>query len=136
MKNLYRISTIFFVSALMLATGCGPGITIGDHQFAAYSENNSETITGTFLHNENGKGEITIDAKTSEDDACSGKAYIAWNFRVWWGKKGTFNLSCENDLNITGTFEVVTKNPNHGYGEGQDLQGNKYNLVFTFKHNK
>lgn len=136
MKNLYRISTIFFVSTLLLASGCGPGITLGDHQFSAYSETNPETITGTLLHNEGGKGKITINAKTSSGYTCSGEAHITWNFRIYWGKKGTFNISCENDLIITGVFEAVSKNPNHGYGEGQDLQGNKYNLVFTFKQNK
>jgi len=83
-----------------------------------------------------GSGDIIIEARTSSEAACNGKAHLNWNYRIHWGRKGTFNLSCDNNLKIEGTFESFSGNINQGYGSGQDQYGNQYDLVFGFKQNK
>ncbi|MCU7834168.1 MAG: hypothetical protein KZQ83_02855 [gamma proteobacterium symbiont of Taylorina sp.] len=131
MKIFYRISLSFIIVSLLLISGC-----VADYHFSASSETSKETITGTFIYNEKGSGDILINAKTSTDADCNGKAYLNWNYKIYWGRKGTFNLSCENNLNIDGTFEAFSGNINQGHGSGQDQHGNQYDFVFGFKQNK
>lgn len=78
--------------------------------FSASSDTRNESITGTFIYNEGGKGHIVINAKTSTGATCYGEALLNWNQRIHWGRQGTFDLLCGGDLKVVGTFEMFSGN--------------------------
>jgi len=130
MKIFYKIVFSLFLVALLFTSGC-----VQDYQFSASSDTRIDRVTGIFIYNEGGKGKITIDAKTSGGDNCYGEALLNWNQRIHWGRQGTFDLLCGEDLKIIGTFELNSGNINQGLGLGEDQQGNQYDFVFGFKQN-